>query len=90
MTDREAFLAAIEKDPYDLHTRKVYADWLDELMAFPEAVHDDQVDATAGAFNKLALRQPATKEKPTSVASRITVPRSMQFDRRGGGMFGRR
>jgi PBSX family phage terminase large subunit len=66
------------------------ADWLDELMAFPEAVHDDQVDATAGAFNKLALRQPATKEKPTSVASRITVPRSMQFDRRGGGMFGRR
>lgn len=64
--------------------------WMDELVAFPEAVHDDQVDATAGAFNKLALRQPATKEKPTSVASLKTVPRSMQFDRRGGGMFGRR
>lgn len=31
MTDRERFVAAIEKDPYDLHTRKVYADWLDEF-----------------------------------------------------------
>ena len=37
MTDREAFLAAIEKDPYDLHTRKVYADWLDEFGADADA-----------------------------------------------------
>jgi len=65
-------------------------DWFDEILAFPEASHDDQVDATAGAFAKLALSQPATKEKPTSVASLKETPRSMQFDRRGGGMFGRR
>lgn len=65
-------------------------DWFDEMLAFPEAAHDDQVDATAGAFAKLALRQPATKEKPSGVASAKDTPRSMQFDRRGGGMFGRR
>lgn len=30
------------------------ADWLDELCAFPEYTYSDQVDATSGAFNKLA------------------------------------
>jgi len=30
------------------------AAYLDELTAFPNASHDDQVDATSGAFNKLA------------------------------------
>ena len=37
----------------------VKGDWnaayLDELSAFPTGAHDDQVDATTGAFNKLAL-----------------------------------
>ena len=28
---RQAFLDAITADPYDLHTRKVFADWLDEF-----------------------------------------------------------
>jgi predicted phage terminase large subunit-like protein len=27
--------------------------YLDELTAFPNGAHDDQVDATSGAFNKL-------------------------------------
>lgn len=27
--------------------------WLDELRTFPHGAHDDQVDATSGAFNKL-------------------------------------
>lgn len=31
------------------------AAWLAEHHAFPESRHDDQVDASAGAFNKLAL-----------------------------------
>jgi predicted phage terminase large subunit-like protein len=31
--------------------------FLDELCAFPYARHDDQVDAAAGAFNKLALKR---------------------------------
>lgn len=30
-------------------------DWLNELCEFPFGKHDDQVDATSGAFNKLAL-----------------------------------
>ena len=29
--------------------------YLDELGAFPNGTHDDQVDASSGAFNKLAL-----------------------------------
>jgi uncharacterized protein (TIGR02996 family) len=28
---RQAFLDAIQADPYDLRTRKVFADWLDEF-----------------------------------------------------------
>ena len=31
-------------------------DYLHELHGFPEGVNDDQVDASSGAFNKLALR----------------------------------
>ncbi len=30
-------------------------DWLDEITGFPQAVFDDQVDATSGAFNQLAM-----------------------------------
>lgn len=32
------------------------AAWFDELCAFPMGQHDDQVDATDGAFNRLARR----------------------------------
>jgi predicted phage terminase large subunit-like protein len=31
------------------------ASYIDELVSFPSGVHDDQVDASAGAFNKLAM-----------------------------------
>ncbi len=34
---RQAFEEAIERDPYDLHTRKVYADWLDEFGSDSDA-----------------------------------------------------
>lgn len=39
------------------------SDWLDEICSFPEACdHDDQVDATTGAFNFLAgLGYPARR-----------------------------
>ena len=33
------------------------AAYLDELCAFPSGAHDDQVDASSGAFNRLARRQ---------------------------------
>lgn len=34
-------------------------DWIDELRNFPASIHDDQVDATAGAFNYLHHRSRA-------------------------------
>ena len=41
----------------------VRGDWnaafLDELSSFPGGSHDDQVDAAASAFNKLALNPPS-------------------------------
>jgi len=33
--------------------------YLEELAAFPNGEHDDQVDTSSGAFNKLALGRPA-------------------------------
>jgi predicted phage terminase large subunit-like protein len=30
-------------------------EYIDELCAFPNGSHDDQVDASSGAFNKLTL-----------------------------------
>lgn len=30
MTDQQAFIEAINADPADMHTREVYADWLEE------------------------------------------------------------
>jgi predicted phage terminase large subunit-like protein len=33
------------------------ADYLDELCAFPNGRHDDQVDANSGAFNKLVAKR---------------------------------
>ena len=33
-----------------------YEDWIDELTSFPAGAHDDQVDATSGAFGKLAIK----------------------------------
>jgi predicted phage terminase large subunit-like protein len=33
------------------------ADYLDELTAFPNGRHDDQVDGSSGAFNKLTAKR---------------------------------
>jgi len=35
------------------------ATFIEELISFPSGAHDDQVDAAAGAFNKLAAPRPA-------------------------------
>jgi predicted phage terminase large subunit-like protein len=37
------------------------AQYLDELCVFPHGKNDDQVDASSGAFNKLAAPQPSRK-----------------------------
>ena len=59
-TRAEPFAAQCEAG----NVRIVRGDWnaayLDELMMFPNGKHDDQVDASSGAFNKLA--RPAMRE----------------------------
>jgi predicted phage terminase large subunit-like protein len=33
-------------------------EYLDEMERFPHGAHDDQVDASSGAFNKLSSHNP--------------------------------
>lgn len=62
--------------------------FIDELVAFPTAQHDDQVDAVSGAFLKLALtRTPATLEHPTAVATKPPERREMPLHRSGRNPF---
>jgi predicted phage terminase large subunit-like protein len=48
-----AFLARAEQGKVRLVRGAWNNAWLDEICAFPAAGHDDQVDATVGAFNAL-------------------------------------
>jgi predicted phage terminase large subunit-like protein len=48
------WLARAEQNKVKLLRGEWNAAWLDEICAFPEAEHDDQVDATSGAFAALA------------------------------------
>lgn len=47
--------AAAESGIVDVVNAPWLRDWLDELSAFPDGPHDDQVDATSGAFAKLTI-----------------------------------
>lgn len=49
MTDREKFEAAIDEDPLDDVTRKVYADWLDENGFPDEAIRQRDWEAVKKA-----------------------------------------
>jgi predicted phage terminase large subunit-like protein len=67
----EAFSAQCEAG----NVKLVRADWnaayLAEIASFPEGAHDDQVDASSGAFNKLAIptsRVAAAKPTVTTTA----------------------
>ncbi len=48
------WLARAEQNKVKLLRGEWNGAWLDEICAFPEAEHDDQVDATSGAFASLA------------------------------------
>lgn len=53
-------------------------DWIAELEAFPQdAVHDDQVDATSGAFSDLAAIVPVAGGAAPPPPSRALVSRSL-------------
>lgn len=50
------------------NVRLLKGDWnrayIDELCTFPTGKHDDQVDTSSGAFNRLAIGQPETVPNP--------------------------
>lgn len=54
VTRANAFLARAEQGKVRLLRGAWNSAWLDEVCAFPAAEHDDQVDATVGAFNALS------------------------------------
>lgn len=50
--------------------------YLDELVHFPAGEHDDQVDGTSGAFNKLVIYGKPPQGGPSSYTSKFsTVPK---------------
>jgi predicted phage terminase large subunit-like protein len=51
----EPFAAQAEAGNVFLLRAPWNADYLDELTAFPNSKHDDQVDGSSGSFNKLSL-----------------------------------
>lgn len=59
-------------------------DYLDEMTAFPEYTYSDQVDATSGAFNKLAKGQtsayhtPPTRQRVDGEPSRFGYSLALQ------------
>ncbi|MCD0459126.1 phage terminase large subunit [Roseiconus lacunae] len=53
------------------------ADYLDELTAFPEYTYSDQVDATSGAFNKLAKGR--VYDGDTAATKQTVQPSSERF-----------
>jgi len=58
------WLARAEQGKVSLLRAAWNAAWLDEVCAFPEAAHDDQVDAVSGAFELLALGQMRMADMP--------------------------
>ena len=69
ITRANTWLARAEQNKVKLLRGAWNTVWLDEICAFPEAAHDDQVDATSGAFAAMAgfvpmpISQPEQKSK---------------------------
>jgi len=62
VTNAMAFVAQAQHGNVSLVRGEWNRAWLDEMCAFPVAKHDDQVDATADAFNALSqVRGPLPK-----------------------------
>jgi len=64
------------------------AGWLDELLAFPNGRHDDQVDSTSQALNYLTARthplhaSETSRERPKSVRRPVGFKRPAGFERK--------
>ena len=72
----QPFAAQCEAGNVKLLRGKWNRAYLDELSMFPHAAHDDQVDASSGAFNKVVRRHgPVTIDRPMSCGGkRMPVP----------------
>jgi hypothetical protein len=57
-------------------------EWIDELSAFPQGTHDDQVDAAVGAYESLnnGIRQWGTDELGTVFDRRQHVTRKSAYE----------
>lgn len=58
------FQAACEAGNVRLLRGKWNSEWIDEMVSFPHGEHDDQVDATSGAFLRLKASQSGGSFKP--------------------------
>jgi predicted phage terminase large subunit-like protein len=63
-TRAEPFAAQAEAGNVRIVRAAWNGEYLDELLSFPSGKYSDQVDATSGAFNKLAPRDPVVDELP--------------------------
>jgi predicted phage terminase large subunit-like protein len=81
----QAYSAQAEAGNVKLVSGDWNAAYLDELHAFPVGAHDDQVDASSGAFNKLALYHGAPVPLPSSIPNpeRRTLKDRLSGDRAG-------
>jgi predicted phage terminase large subunit-like protein len=75
-TRAEPFAAQAEAGNVHIVRAAWNGDYLDEVLSFPSGRYSDQLDATSGAFNKLATKDP--------VLWADELPESMAFRRRPG------
>jgi predicted phage terminase large subunit-like protein len=91
VTRAAPFAAMAENQHVYLVTAKWNGPYLDEIIAFPESTHSDQVDASSGAFNKLAFRMTESEYNPEKLkseqlqsnAARLLQMQRQQRQRRG-------
>jgi predicted phage terminase large subunit-like protein len=70
VTLAEPFAAQCEAGNVKIVRAHWNAAYLDELCSFPYGTHDDQVDPSSGAFNRLTSYGPTTVHKARPVANR--------------------
>ena len=75
MVRANPWLARAEQGKVRLVAGEWNKEWLDEVLAFPEGEHDDMVDATSGAFQKIGWwGQPVGTDEKTKPANDNVYP----------------
>lgn len=73
ITRADAFSAQCEAGNVKLVRGEWNAAYLAEITSFPHGTHDDQVDASSGAFNKLALTPKPVATAPARVVTATQI-----------------